>query len=102
MTREESLLLTATAEHVMESFDNRDDMLIGLVAAMLDLYRVLFDSGLDTKQAALTRLRAQQDQLTRVLPEGRGSASLKWIADSLENEKLDAAGLFRARPVGSA
>ncbi|MGA9308717.1 MAG: hypothetical protein WBW31_25205 [Candidatus Sulfotelmatobacter sp.] len=102
MTREEGLLLTATAEHVAELFDNRDDMLIGLAAAILDLYRALFEAGADTKQAALARLRTQQEQLMRVLPEGRGSKSLKWIADSLENEKLDAAGLFRARAVGSA
>jgi hypothetical protein len=102
MTPDERLLLTSTGKQVVELVANRDDMLIGFAAAILDLYRVLFEAGTDTKEAALTRLRAQQDQLVAVVPEGRGSKALKWIADSLEHDTLNAADLFRAPPVGSA
>jgi hypothetical protein len=102
MTPDERFLLTSTGEQVVELVANRDDMLIGFAAAILDLYRVLFESGTDTERAALARLRAQQDQLTTAVPGGRGSKALKWIADSLENGTLNAAELFRASPAGSA
>jgi hypothetical protein len=39
MTNEERLLLTATAKNTFELFSDRDDMLIGTVVALLDLYR---------------------------------------------------------------
>ena len=77
MTDNEHELLSETAKHVMELFDNRDDMLIGLVAAIVDLYRIAFDAGVNTKEAALTRLRTQQEQSVSVVPEGRGSKSLE-------------------------
>jgi hypothetical protein len=102
MTEDERSLLLSTAEQTVELVANRDDMLIGFAAVILDLYRVLFGAGTDTQQAALTRLRAQQDQLATAVPEGRGSKALKWIADSLETDTLNAAELFRVPPVGSA
>jgi hypothetical protein len=101
MTDEERQLLIGMSTEVVHLFGDRDDFLVGFTAAILDLYRVIFSAGLDTKNAAVPRLRTQVDQLHQVA-NGLGSISLKWIADSLENEKLDAAKLLRERSVGSA
>jgi hypothetical protein len=102
MTAEERLLLTITARYVNDLFGDRDDLLIGIMAALLDLYRVLFNAGADTKDAALRRLGAQHQQLIDAVPEGRGGKALKWLIDSLEAGKLDAAKLLRMPPAGTA
>jgi hypothetical protein len=101
MTDDERQLLLGMSREVVNLFRDRDDALIGFTAAVLDLYRALFSSGADSKDAAVARLRAQADQLHEIA-NGLGATSLKWIADSLENEKLDAAKLIRDRPAGSA
>ena len=101
MTNEERELLVQTARTVSELEKDRNDLLIGVAAVLLDLYRASFDSGSDTKPAALTRLRLQHQQLAQATPPV-DCLSLKWLIDSLEDEKLDAAKLFRMRPAGSA
>lgn len=102
MTDTELQLLTTTARQVVELSGNRNDMLIAFAAAILDLYRLLFDAGIDTKADALTRLNAQYDPIVQTIPGGCGSVALKWTIDSLESGKLDAATLLRAPPAGSA
>lgn len=102
MTNEERQLLLGTFKEMQGLFRDRDDMLIGITAAILDLYRALFAAGLDKKDPALTRLQAQHEELRQVLPGELGCKALKWLIDSLESNKLDAAKLLRETPAGSA
>jgi hypothetical protein len=101
MTDEERKLLLGTAKHLVELSDDRNDMLVGIMAAIVDLYRVSFAAGRDTKSAALVRLDVEHQELQRLVG-GIGCKALKWLIDSLKNEKLDAAKLLREPPVGSA
>jgi hypothetical protein len=98
---ERQLLLDAVGD-VAELGKDRDDLLIGLVAGLLDLYRALFSAALDAKADALLRLKVQQNEILQAVPDGRGSNSLKWLIQSLENERLDAAALLRMPVAGSA
>jgi hypothetical protein len=101
MTTEERQLLLGTSKEMQGLFRDRDDMLIGITTALLDVYRVLFAAGRDTKDAALSRLRAQHDQLRQVVPGELGCKALQWLIDSLETDKLDAAKLLREPTAGS-
>ena len=99
MTNEERQLLTMTARHVTQLFSDRDDMVIGVTAVLLDLYRVLFAAGRDSKEGALARLRTQHDEIDRVAPDR--SAYLGSLIKTLEDDQLNAAELarqFQQRP----
>jgi hypothetical protein len=76
-------------------------MLVGMTAALLDLYRIEFRAGRDTKQDALARLHLQRRELSRVAGEP-GAVFLKYLSDTLADEKLDAAKLYRDPVEGSA
>jgi hypothetical protein len=109
MTQEERDLLVnlgtfagQASEHLTTLFKDRNDMLVAFTATLLDLYRVLFAAGLDSKDAAAARLRTQRDQLAASMPDAEGTVALEWIAASLETEKLDAAALMRKPTVGTA
>jgi hypothetical protein len=87
--------ITATlAEMVAE----RNDMVVGVTAALLDLYRVQFDAGKDSKHAAIVRLKLQVHDLEKKAP-GAYARYLQSLIQSMETGKLDAAKLFR-EPVG--
>jgi hypothetical protein len=102
MTDEERRLLTETARQVLQLFGNRDDMIVGITAALLDLYRMQFAAGLDTKDVALTRLRIQRDEINRLIHDGRAVKYLQSLIEALETDRLDAAKLLRESPAGSA
>jgi hypothetical protein len=100
MTSDERALLIETAKFTHYLSQNRNDMLVGVTAALLDLYREDFKNGTDTKTAALARLRLQREQLASV--GGVGTEFLQYLMGSLEADKLDAAKLYRDVPAGSA
>jgi hypothetical protein len=101
MTQDERALLLEIAKFTNELANNRNDMLVGVVAAILDLYRTDFREGKDTKQDAINRLRLQQEVLAEK-ENGLGNLFLKWLSDTLETDRLDAAKLYRDPPAGSA
>ena len=45
MRHDESQLLVQTAKNTVQLFQDRDDMLVGITATLLDLYRVGFQHG---------------------------------------------------------
>jgi len=102
MTNEERQLMLGTHKDVLNLFQDRNDLLVGITAALLDLYRTLIFAGSDSKDAALLRLRAQRTQIIGAIPNGVGSISLQWLIDSLETGKLDAAKLIREPSAGTA
>jgi hypothetical protein len=101
MTDEERKLLLDTAKQVVELSANRNDILVGIMVALLDLYRELFAGGLDAKDTALARLQTQHRELVESVG-GLGTKSLEWLINSLETDKLDAAWLLQQLPAGSA
>jgi hypothetical protein len=102
MTNEERQLLLGLTQEVQRLFKERDDMIVGVTATLLDLYRMLFASGADTKEAALGRLRAQHAQILKLVPGGQFGPMLQAVIQSLDEDRLDAAKLFRTPPAGSA
>ncbi len=101
MTDDERTLLIETAKFITELTKNRNDMLVGITATLLDLYRTDFRDGRDTRQDALRRLQIQQQELS-ASAGGVGDIFLKYLSDTLATDKLDAAKLYRDPAVGSA
>lgn len=102
MRHDESQLLVQTAKNTVQLFQDRDDMLVGITAALLDLYRVGFQHGQQTKEEALARLQMQSDFLEKNEPRHRGVLFLNALIVALRDEKLDASKLLREPPAGSA
>ena len=98
MTETERALLLETAKHVAQLFQDRDDFVVGVTAALLDLYREEFAEGRQTKADALQRLGAQADELKGQ----RGETYLRWLIQTLKDDRLNAANLFRIDAAGSA
>jgi hypothetical protein len=101
MTPDERALLLETANFTRQLASDRNDLLVGVTAALLDLYRIGFRGGSDTKIQALNRLQIQQDELTKGAA-GLGVTFLKYLADTLAADKLDAAKLYREPAAGNA
>lgn len=102
MTDKERLLLLETARHVTQLFGDRDDLIIGVTAAVLDLYRAQFLAGYDTKEAAIQRLRVQCDAIDQQVGDDSKSRYLKALISALEKDALDAAALLRVPVAGTA
>src|SRR5437870_4292506 len=102
MTSEERQLLLGLTREVQRLFQERDDMTVGVTATLLDLYRMLFAAGADTKEAALGRLRAQHSQILQLVPGGQFGPMLEALIKALEEDRLDAASLLRTPTAGSA
>jgi hypothetical protein len=101
MANQERQALLHAINSITELEKDRDDLLIGVTAVLLDIYRVLFNSAVDVKQDAMTRLHVQHQQLAEAIPP-RDCQSLTWLIESLEEDKLDAARLLRMPIAGSA
>ena len=99
--REELQGLLNIARSVLQLQKDRDDLLIGVVAGLVDLYRALFSREVDSKAEALARLRIQHQQLAKAVPPV-DCLSLRWLIETLEEDKLDAAKLLRVPPAGAA
>jgi hypothetical protein len=94
MTEKERLLLT----ELIQLFQDRDDFVVGVTAALLDLYREEFAAGRQTLNDAITRLSAQRDALR----DNLGEKYLTSLIQTLEDGQLNAAALARAPAQGSA
>jgi hypothetical protein len=78
-----------------------NDVVVGMTAIILDLYRTMFQLNLDTKAEALSRLSIQEKEL-RDHAAGLGAIFLNYVINNLKSGKLDAASLTREPPAGSA
>ena len=77
---------------------DRDDLVVGVTAALLDLYREEFEAGRQSKETTLRRLTIQANALTAKA----GEKYLRALIQTLKENRLDAENLFRSRPAGSA
>src|SRR5271169_3215396 len=91
MTQDEQDLLQATSEAIMQLARDRDDMLAGFTAVILDLYRVEFQEGRQAKEEALFRLQIQRDFLARHSPHRKGVRFLDALIQSVEVLQLQPA-----------
>jgi hypothetical protein len=98
VTDAERQLLSATAQQVRQLFSERDDLLIGITAVILDLYQTAYTAGADRKRAAVARLRTQHAHLRETVPD-TGGVFLQRLIDALEARKLDATRLLGETPV---
>jgi hypothetical protein len=102
MEDKERLLLIESAKEIFQLFNDRDDMVVGITAALLDLYRVDFSTGRQTKSEALLRLSTQRLDLEGRMPRQLGAKYLGALIETLRDDKLDAAKLAREPAAGSA
>jgi hypothetical protein len=93
--------LAEIAEHSLELTRNRNDMMLGIVSVLADLYRLSFERGEQTKEEAIARLTAQKCFLDEHAG-GVGSQFLAYLIATLETGQLDAAAWLRKPPAGSA
>jgi hypothetical protein len=102
MTNEERQLLVALGDEIIELKQSRSDMVIGITAALLDLYRISIQKGEQTKDDAVARLTAQKEWLAKEVQGKVGAEFLEFLIATLVTGKLDAAAWLRQRPAGSA
>jgi len=91
MTEEEQNLLRATSKAAMQLFQDRDDMIAGITAVIVDLYRGEFQEGRQTKAEALFRLQIQRDVLAKHSPRQTGTKFLDSVIQTLETVQFNAA-----------
>jgi hypothetical protein len=89
--QDENDLLKATSEAIMQLARDRDDILAGFTAVLLDLYRVQFQEGHQTKPEALLRLQIERDFLARHSPHQKGVKFLDAMLKSVETLHLQPA-----------
>lgn len=102
MDTNERALLLEVAKNTVQLFRDRDDMVVAVTAVLLDLYRIQFQNGAQTKADVLSRLQVQRDFLKNNEPQKRGVLFLSSLIETLQDDKLDAAKLLRLHPEGHA
>jgi len=95
-------LLRELAEANISLHQDRDDMVVGITASLLDLYRISIENGHQTKEEAVARLTAQKRWLEKEISGQVGAKFLSFLIGTLANDKLDAASWMRTPPAGSA
>jgi hypothetical protein len=88
------------AESVVGLVNDRDDMVVGITAVLLDIYRTSIERGEQTEQDVLSRLSVQRDELQKA--GGLGVKYLDALIAALRDGKLDAAKLIRQPAAGTA
>jgi hypothetical protein len=101
MTSDEHPLLLESAKNLVQLFQDRDDIVVGITAVLLDLYRINFREGVDSKQHAIARLKLQRDILEENEPRKMGILFLESLMLTLNANHLDAAKLLRKPVAGS-
>jgi hypothetical protein len=91
MTEDEQKLLRTASEAIMQLIRDRDDMVAGLTAVFLDLYRVEFQEGRQAKARALLRLQIQRDRLARHSARQIGIMFLDSLIQTVEKTELQPA-----------
>jgi hypothetical protein len=84
MTEDEQKLLRAASEVIMQLVRDRDDMVAGFTAVLLDLYQVEFQEGRYTKAEALFRLQVQRDRLAQHSARASGVKFLDSLIQTVE------------------
>jgi hypothetical protein len=95
MTEDEQKLLRTASEAIMQLIRDRDDMVAGLTAVFLDLYRVEFQEGRQEKADALLRLQIQRDRLAQHSARQIGLMLLDSLIQSVEKSRVQP-----AKPLG--
>lgn len=102
MTEQERALLLDLAQQSFELTSNRNDILVGTVAALLDIHRLLSEHGVQTNNDAIQRLTVQKDWLDSNVAGQVGAQFLGFLIATLSTGKLDAAQWIRVPPAGTA
>ena len=102
MTEQERLMLVECGKEIIELYSSRNDMIVGITAALLDLHRVLILAGHQSKQDVINRLTTQKNTIVSHSPKQLGALYLQSLIDALANDRLDAAKLLREPTAGSA
>jgi hypothetical protein len=76
-------------------------MVVALTTTMLDIYRILFRSQLDSKESAVARLTIQKALLENTRQQ-LGTKMLDSIIETLQSDKLNAAALLMTPAAGNA
>jgi hypothetical protein len=88
MTEDERKLLRTASEAILQLVRDRDDMVAGLTAVFLDLYRVEFQEGRQAKAEALLRLQIQRDRLAQHSARQVGVKFLDSLIQTVEKVQL--------------
>jgi hypothetical protein len=99
MTPQERQLMVETAKELRRLYRERNDLVLGVTAALLDVYRGRFQSGHDTKGEAVQRLTMQLKAFGR-RRDRLGTIFLGLLIQTLRNDQLNAAKLLRETPMG--
>jgi hypothetical protein len=91
MTEDEQKLLRTASEAIMQLVRDRDDMVAGLTAVFLDLYRVEFQEGRQAKAEVLVRLQIQRDRLAQHSARQIGVMFLDSLIQTVEKAQLQPA-----------
>jgi hypothetical protein len=91
MTEDEQTLLQPACEAIMQLIRDRDDMVAGLTAVFLDLYRVEFQESRHAKAEALLRLQIQRDRLAQHSARQIGVMFLDSLIQTVEKAQLQPA-----------
>jgi hypothetical protein len=91
MTEDEQTLLQTASEAIMQLIRDQDDMVTGLTAVFLDLYRVEFQEGRHAKAEALLRLQIQRDRLAQHSARQIGVMFLDSLIQTVEKAQLQPA-----------
>jgi hypothetical protein len=91
MTEDEQTLLQSACEAIMQLIRDRDDMVAGLTAVFLDLYRVEFQESRHAKAEALLRLQIQRDRLAQHSARQIGVMFLDSLIQTVEKAQLQPA-----------
>ena len=102
MTESERQLLAECGKEIVELYGSRNDMVVGITAALLDIHRVLIQAGHQSKQDVIDRLTVQKNAILGHSPKQLGALLLQSLIDTLADDTLDAAKLLREPAAGSA
>jgi hypothetical protein len=91
MTEDEQTLLQTACEAIMQLIRDRDDMVAGLTAVFLDLYRVEFQESRHAKAETLLRLQIQRDRLAQHSARQIGVMFLDSLIQTVEKAQLQPA-----------
>jgi hypothetical protein len=97
MTEEEQKLLQTACQAIMQLIRDQDDMVAGLTAVFLDLYRVEFQEGRQAKAEALLRLQIKRDSLAQHSGRQIGVMFLDLLIQAVEKAQLQPAKPPRGR-----
>jgi hypothetical protein len=91
MTEDEQKLLRTASEAIMQLIRDRDDMVAGLAAVFLDLYRVEVQEGRQARAEVLFRLQIQRDRLAQRSARQTGVKFLDSLIQTVEGAQLQSA-----------